>query len=307
MRFYLIFFGNYSNPQILDFWALKLHILSMQQEIIYPLSNGESLQVSLFRKNEAFEKNTLIFVHGFKGFKDWGFFPYSALYFADRGFNCFTFNFSHNGIGDIKDEFTRLDKFAKNTVSRDVYELKELVSGIKNGFFGKEFIGGKLGIIGHSRGGATVAALHNLVEPGFSAAALWASVAKLNRYSERQKEEWKKAGYFEILNTRTNQVMRLNAELLYDIEENSDALLNIEKGIKNIKCPLFIAHGGQDLTVPIEEADILYGWSDKEKTELFKLPTAGHTFDVVHPFTGTNEKLERLLENTYRFFKNNMD
>ena len=63
-----------------------------------------------------------------------------------------TFNFSHNGIGENKLEFTELDKFAKNTHSREVRELTELVKAIKNGFF-EDVIFTKIGIIGHSRGG----------------------------------------------------------------------------------------------------------------------------------------------------------
>jgi len=278
----------------------------MQQEIIYPVTGGESLRVSFFKKNEIAESKTILFVHGFKGFKDWGFFPYSANYFLDRGFNVISFNFSHNGVEENPLEFTRLDKFAKNTVTREIFELKELIIGIRNGFFGDELKNTKLGLTGHSRGGAVSIGVSSLVPDEISAMALWASVAKLNRYTERQKDEWRKAGFFEIINTRTNQIMRLNVELLEDIENNSNGLLNLEAGIKNLKCPLFIAHGGQDLTVPIEEAHMIYDWSNKENTELFILPTSGHTFDVQHPFTGTNEKLERLLENTFLFFRKHL-
>ena len=284
-----------------------MHILSMHEEYLYPVTGGESLQVSFFKKNGNTENNTVIFVHGFKGFKDWGFFPYSANYMADRGFNVITFNFSHNGIENNKEEFTRLDKFARNTVSREIFELSELIDGIRKGFFGDEIKENKIALIGHSRGGAVSIALNNLKKNMVSAVVLWASVVKLNRYTNRQKEEWKKAGFFEVLNTRTNQIMRLNVELLTDIEENSNGLLNLENGIKNIICPLFIAHGGQDLTVPVAEAEMLYEWFDKGNTELFILPTAGHTFDVQHPFIGTNEKLERLLDNSARFIRKHLD
>ena len=39
----------------------------------------------------------LIFLHGFKGFKDWGHFPMVAEYLARSGFAVLRFNFSHNG------------------------------------------------------------------------------------------------------------------------------------------------------------------------------------------------------------------
>ncbi len=279
----------------------------MQEEYLYPLKGGESLQVTFYKKINLETRNCILFVHGFKGFKDWGFFPYSANYFADRGFNVITFNFSHNGISEKPEEFTRLDKFAKNTVSREVNELFELINGIRNGFFGMELKNAKIGLIGHSRGGAVSLALSNLKKGEISALALWASIAKWDRFTDRQIEEWKKLGYFEVINTRTNQIMRLNVELLNDIEMNMDGLLNLEQAVKNLSCPLFIAHGGQDITVPVNEADLIYDWADKENTELYILPTAGHTFDVQHPFTGTNDKLERLLENSAKFFRKHIN
>ena len=278
----------------------------MQLEFIYQIPGGENLKVTLSKKEELKPVNSIIFIHGFKGFKDWGFFPYSANFFADRGYNSFTFNFSHNGIGDNPLEYTRLDKFAKNTISREVNELGYLIDGIREGFFGKELMNCKIGLIGHSRGGAASLGVTNIKRKEISAIALWASVAVLNRYSERQKEEWKKLGYFEVLNTRTNQLMRMDVELLDDIEQNSNGLLNLESAVKNLNMPLFIAHGGQDLTVPVKEAEMLYDWSDKEKTEFFILPTAGHTFDIQHPFIGSNDKFEKLLENTAGFFRKHL-
>ncbi|MFA7421920.1 MAG: alpha/beta hydrolase, partial [Melioribacteraceae bacterium] len=82
--------------------------------------------------------------------------------------------------------------------------------------------------------------------------------------------------------------------------------LNIEKAIVNLKRPLFIAHGDQDLAVPIAEAEMLYSWADKSLTEFFKIYGCGHTFDIIHPFAGTTKKFEDLLDATNRFFVNKL-
>ena len=95
--------------------------------------------------------------------------------------------------------------------------------------------------------------------------------------------------------------MRLDVALLEDIEENKAASLNIENAVKNLDKPLLIVHGEQDVTVPIEEAEQLFNWSNKEITELVKISNSGHTFDIVHPFAGTNPKFEKVLENTDNF------
>jgi pimeloyl-ACP methyl ester carboxylesterase len=243
----------------------------------------------------------LIFVHGFKGFKDWGFNPYLAEYFAKNNFFVITFNFSLNGVGESLTEFDELDKFAQNSFSREVEELNFLISSYRNGFFGEIDNENKIGLLGHSRGGA-VSLLTATSNDEISAVATWSAIAKLDRYSDRQKKEWEEKGYFEVLNTRTNQMMRMNYSFLQDIETNIDGKLNLQKAVRELNKPLFIAHGDQDLAVPIDEANLIYSWADKSQTELYIVHNTGHTFNVQHPFAGTNDKFEKLLNETNKFF-----
>lgn len=268
-------------------------------------SDGEKLRISTFYNGHEKSTKTLVFVHGFKGFKDWGFGPYLGSYFAEKGFSVVMFNFSHNGVGENLTEFTELEKFAKNTFSKEIRELNEILDSIKNGFFEEISDKTKIVICGHSRGGA-VTLLASTKRADIIAVAVWASIAKLDRYSTRQKEEWRKKGSFDVMNMRTKQVMSLGISLLDDIELNEKDSLNIEKAVNNLNKPLFIAHGDQDLAVPIDEAEQIYEWSEKSKTELYKIYGSGHTFDIVHPFAGTNKKFEDLLETTYKFFNNKL-
>ncbi|MBI1938743.1 MAG: alpha/beta hydrolase [Ignavibacteriales bacterium] len=272
----------------------------MIKNLTFIASDGEELRTSVFINEELFSGNSLILVHGFKGFKDWGFGPYLADYFAKKGFLVVTFNFSHNGIGENTVEFTELEKFAENTFSREVRELNEIIDALRNNFFGFGSKG-KLGLVGHSRGGAISLLTASKIND-VDAAAVWASISKLDRYSKRQKEEWRKKSSFDVMNMRTKQIMKLNLCLLDDIEKNSAGSLNIENAVKNFNKPLLIVHGDQDLAVPIAEAEQLYEWSDKSKTEFYKLFGTGHTFGIVHPFAGTNHKFEKLLEKTTDFF-----
>lgn len=269
------------------------------------ISDGEKLQISTFKINDSKFDKALIFVHGFKGFKDWGFGPYIGNYFSEKGYFVITFNFSHNGIGENPLEFTELEKFSKNTFSREIRELNELIDAIRNGFFENLSKEAQIGLCGHSRGGA-ISILTAAKRNDIFSVAVWASISKLDRYSKRQKEEWRKKGFFEVMNMRTKQIMKLDVALLDDIENYSDDLLNIEKAVKNLNKPFFISHGDQDLAVPIEEAEQIYEWSDKSKTEFLKIIGTGHTFDIVHPFAGTNHKFEKVLEGTLNFFNNNL-
>lgn len=273
---------------ILDFTTLNTHISHhMIKNFNFFASDGEKLKVTTYIEHACFTGNSIIFVHGFKGFKDWGFVPYIGEYLSKRGFLVLTFNFSHNGIGDNLSEFTELGKFAENTFSREIRELNEIISALKENSF-EDITIGKIGIIGHSRGGA-ISLLSSYKSDDVNAIAIWASISNFDRYSKRQKIEWRKKGFFEVMNMRTKQIMRLNVSLLDDIEKFSQG--SIENAVRNLNKPLLIAHGDQDIAVPIKEAEKIYQWADKSKTEFYKIYGTGHTFDVVHPFFWYNRKI----------------
>lgn len=276
----------------------------MSQNYSYTTSIGNEISITTYGNENISDNSCIIITHGFKGFKDWGFFPNTAEYFASQGYFVITFNFSHNGIGADKFEFTELDKFANNTFTLEVEELREIIRAYTQNYFG-EVNDPKIGILGHSRGGA-ISLLAGKDLKSISCIATWASVANLDRYSERQKDEWRKKGYFAVMNMRTKQEMRLNISLLNDLEANINDRLNISKAAANLKVPLLIAHGKEDLAVKYHEAEKIFELSDKSKTELYLIENTGHTFGCVHPFDGTNEKFDKLLSKTESFFRANL-
>jgi len=277
----------------------------MNKEFVLNTKKNEKLRITTYGYENLETAPCLIFVHGFKGFKDWGFWPYTGNFFAGKGFFVLSFNFSHNGIGEGVTEFAELDKFAKNTFSLELEELNEIIDTYLHNFFGKRS-GKKIGIIGHSRGGGD-ALIVSSKRKEIKAVVTWAAVANFNRYTKRQAKEWQRNGFFEVLNTRTNQMMRLNVSLLEDIEKNKTDLLNIEKAANNLNKPLLILHGEQDLSVPLKEGEQIYNWSNKELTEFHKIKATGHTFDITHPFEGSNPKFDSVLEKTLNFFKQHLN
>ena len=92
----------------------------MSNDFLLISQKGNKIRVTVYGLENLNSAPCLIFVHGFKGFKDWGFGPYIGDYFAEKGFFVITFNFSHNGIGEGKTEFGELEKFAQNTFSLEV-------------------------------------------------------------------------------------------------------------------------------------------------------------------------------------------
>lgn len=276
----------------------------MAQNYSITSSLGGKIAITTFGNENIFQKKCIILIHGFKGFKDWGYAPYLGDYFANKGYFVITFNFSHNGIGENKLEFTELEKFANNTFTREITELEDVVNAYQNNLFGK-VENPQIGFIGHSRGGA-IALLAVAKFKNVKAVSTWGSVSSLDRYSKRQKENWREKGYFSVMNMRTKQEMRLNYSLLQDLEENINSSLNIKKAVMELGKPLLIIHGTEDLAVKLNEAELLYQWSDKKLSQIIIIENTGHTFGCVHPFEGTNSKFEEVLNNTNSFFLENI-
>ena len=276
----------------------------MNQNYSITSSLGGNISITTYGNENISQNRCIILVHGFKGFKDWGYAPYFGNFFSRMGYFIITFNFSHNGIGENKFEFTELEKFANNTFTREITELEDVVKAYKNNEFG-QVDNPNIGLVGHSRGGAiallTASRLKNVI-----AVSTWGSVATLDRYTDRQKDMWYTKGYFSVMNMRTKQEMRLNLTLLDDLEKNKNGSLNIKQSISELDKPLLIVHGKEDLAVKINEATQLYDWSNKDNTEFVIIENTGHTFGCVHPFEGTNEKFEMLLNTTDKFFRKNI-
>lgn len=74
-----------------------------------------------------------------------------------------------------------------------------------------------LALLGHSRGGISI--LKAGEDERVKKLAVLASVNSFDRYSDVLKQKWKEAGFFEVLNSRTNQVMRMNYDLIDDLEK----------------------------------------------------------------------------------------
>lgn len=275
----------------------------MTRDFVLRTAEGNNLGITSYGYENFDDGNCIIHVHGFKGFKDWGFNPFLAQFFAEQGYFVVTFNFSHNGIGKNPLDFTELDKFAENTFSLEVKELKEIINCYKSGFFGK--IGNnKIGLLGHSRGGGI--SILNGNHDDVSCIAVWASVATFERYGSKQIEDWEKKGFVVVINTRTSQVMRMNRTLLEDIRDNKENL-DIIKAVKKLKKPLLIVHGKEDLAVPVKEANMLFEAANQSISELYIIESTGHTFNAVHPFNGSNPKLDKALIKTKEFFDINLN
>lgn len=271
------------------------------KNIVYQGSTNRSSLLDVYSPQKGGKFPAVIFVHGFKGFKDWGHFPFLLQSIAENGFHVVSFNLSHNG-GTVESpiDFPDLTAFSENTYSKELNDVEQIISWVKTqSYFEFSFIS----IIGHSRGGgiAVLAASRNVA---LEKLVTWAAVHDfVNRLpDEKDLLEWKKRGVYYIRNGRTMQDMPMNYEFVLDLKENSKAL-SIPLSAKRIDIPTLIIHGENDEAVSVESARSLNKKIKNSKIELIK--NSGHTFGGSHPFN-ENELPKasiELLNKTIEFLK----
>lgn len=229
----------------------------------------------------------VLFVHGFKGFKDWGAFPDACEELTRAGFAVLAFNLSLNGVGKSMTEFDEPELFKRQTLSQDLADVGSVIEAIKS----KEIHSDKaimdtdrIGIFGHSRGGHTsVVAAAEYTE--IQCLVTWSAVADYNkRWSKEMVNDWSKKGFTQIKNSRTGEVLNLDKVVYDDAMQNSSRLMAIER-VKELYIPSMFIAGKDDEAVPALESEKLYRASPADDKEIRLIPNAGHTFEVSHPFT----------------------
>lgn len=228
----------------------------------------------------------IIFLHGFKGFKDWGPFPDACEDLARHGFGVLAINFSHNGIGNGRTEYERLDLFQKSTLSKDLDEVGLVIKALQTGDIDdshSHLNTDSIGIVGHSRGGHTAVAAAAEYE-SIKCLVTWAAVADyLERFSEGAKKDWEKKGVTEFKNSRTGQNMKVDRDLWDDAKENADRLIALRR-VKKLVIPSLFVHGREDESVPYTDSEKLEIECGSKNKELRLISKAGHTFGASHPF-----------------------
>ncbi len=251
-------------------------------------------------------KPIIIFNHGFKGFKDWGPFGMVANKLAEAGFVFIKMNFSHNGTTpENPTEFADLEAFANNNFCIELDDTGVLIDYIfsdKSAIPSNEIDLDKVFIVGHSRGGAS-AILKVNEDKRIRGIVTWAAVNNLESWhSKEELEHWKKNGRLYIHNSRTNQDMPLDYQLVDNFMKNRDRL-NLKEAVKNTQIPMLAIHGSDDPTVPVSALKGIKAWNPNAEIQI--IDGAQHTFGGTHPFESDElpDDLEKVVKLTIDFFK----
>lgn len=239
----------------------------------------------------------VVIVHGFKGFKDWGFFPWLAERLCDRGFAVCRFNMSRSGIGENSESFERLDLFAGDTYSIQLTDLRAAVEHAQ-----KKFPGLPTFLLGHSRGGG-VALLGSAAVPELHGVITWSSISTVDRWDAKTVKKWRADGYMDVVNQRTKQMMRMSPSILDDFESNRERL-DIAAATARLTVPLLVIHGARDESVPVAEASALVANTDD--AALMIIEKASHTYNAIHPLVHVPFELSLAAEVTAHFIAAHM-
>ena len=245
----------------------------------------------------------LLIIHGFRGSKNWGFFPTIAEEFAQNGSIVLTWNMSLSGYSDNAQYIDQPENFARNTITQEVVDTQSIIDSILqddriiSGDIRSHW-NGDIHVLGHSRGGG-IGILISAENPSIKKLALWNTISRFGRFTERQKKLWSETGTFPIDETEDGKVIAMNYTYISDLEFHGDEYSPL-RAITEVSADILIVHAEQDMTVPIREA---YALQEKSHSaHMHSIPQAGHIFGCTHPFTEMTSSLRDAIDTTTAFF-----
>lgn len=233
-----------------------------------------------------------IIIHGFKGYKDYGFIPLLARDLCDRGVLVHRFNLSTSGMTNDTGTFARPDLFELDTWNRQVDDVRRVVRAVHDG----EIPGAGLPVylVGHSRGGTTalLAGGRHREELRLAGIATINAVDRCCRMSEDEHRAMLARGYTVTQSARTGQELRIDADWLreqLDDPEAHDVLLQAS----GCGVPVLVMHGDADDAVDLSAGEAI---AYKLHTPLNVLKGSNHVLNMPNPCAPDAERSMVLLK-----------
>lgn len=255
-------------------------------------SSREFLTDAIFPNSDK-KLPLIIFVHGYKGYKDWGAWELMGEKFANAGFYFVKFNFSHNGTTiENPNDFADLEAFGENNYSKELDDLEIIINHFKSQ---KEVDSTKIFLIGHSRGGG-ISIIKTSENKNITKLITLASISTLDRFPKNEAfENWKKDGVYYIEHARTKQQLPHYFQFFEDYENNKERF-DVEKACRNLTIPSLFIHGSADEAVESKHSENLHHWTKDSQFKIIE--NANHTFGAKEPWEETSlpKELNTALE-----------
>lgn len=263
-----------------------------------------SFLADFYHKETSEKLPTLIFIHGYKGFKDWGTFDLMARSFALNNILFVKFNFSHNGTTvSNPDAFDDLEAFGNNTYTKELSDLNALIHQVeKHPNCDTE----NIFLIGHSRGGGNTL-IQSFKDHRIKGLITMAGVDSFsNRFPKGELlKKFQEDGVFYVENKRTNQKMPHYYSFYQDFKDHEKEL-NIQYAAQHLKKPFLIIHGSKDEAVSLKAANHLHLWAKNSQLKIIE--NASHTFGGKHPWLSDDlpEHLHEVVELSLDFLNRHL-
>ena len=246
------------------------------------------------------ERPVIVVCPGFLGYRRWGFFPWTSERLAMAGFHVVTISFSHSGTDDGTGMITRPGEFASNTVSTELSDLARVLRWIDSGKLPFP-ASTPIGLLGHSRGGS-ISILTASVFPRVRSIVTWSTPSRLDRYTDRRKEAWRRTGALEFSDSRSPVPLLLDYSYYEDIDANRERF-DLEAAAAALEIPHLVVHGERDAAVSIKEAEAFLTAPVAAGRRRFEtIAGCGHTFGVTHPMEQPTPALEKAVSLSIEWF-----
>ncbi|TYP69733.1 alpha/beta hydrolase family protein [Paenibacillus methanolicus] len=245
-----------------------------------PLDNGLFLNGEIKTKDGGKDLPVVIAAHGFRGFKDWGFWPYVTDALAEQGFYTVIFDFSRIDAAAAKQPEAIVAQ--ARTLSRELEDLQTILTLVREQRLPLSAAAdpGRIGLLGHSRGGAA-SVITAAEQDAVGAVVAWNPPADLTPPTGVSAEPF----------------------IAADIEQHASRY-DIPYQLAYLKRPALIVQGSAD------GERLLLGH------EALRLAAPGHAFaqieggdhgfGIQHPFAGPTPFLDEALQATTRFFRHHL-
>ena len=250
-------------------------------------ADGGPLRGDLYHP-AASARDAVILCHGSRGYKDWGFLPFLASRLTEEGFLAVTFNFTDSGISGRGGAFDEPERYRRGTYASELVDLGRVMDWVSGR------AEGRLGIAGHSRGGA-IAILHAAEDARVRCLASLAAPSRIGVWPDRYFEAWRRGEPVTLGDFRTRTQLQLGPEIYEDLERNRGRY-DLAPALERLACPLLVVQGDKDRSVPVAEAREIASHAPSTLCELHVIEGAGHGFEAGDTIRRIPPQLTHMVE-----------
>jgi pimeloyl-ACP methyl ester carboxylesterase len=266
-------------------------------------ADGGPLRGDLYAaESHAPGARAVLLCHGFRGYKDWGFIPLLASTIASQGMPVATFNMSGSGVSGRDGAFTELERFRKSTYGAELDDIDRVARWLSKRLDQGDL---RLGLIGHSRGGA-MALLYAASHPEVRTVVTLAAPSRIGVWPDAAFESWRGQRPHIVRDFRARAELPLGPEIYDDITRNGPRY-DLHRAASSLSIPYLVVQGDRDRSVPLEEGRTLASWGPSGTTELAVIEGAGHSFQAGDKIRRTPPQLLEMIERVSAWVRRTME